>query len=316
MPLPLLPLALVGTGAAALIYVLVKRKQAGSDQLPADLQGPYNDLLTKGQDPDAIEVVAKKLDGYGYTTQAAALRAREAQLRAGPGKPPAPVTPTPVAPTPVAPTPVAPTPVAPTPVAPVAPVAPAAPAAQFFKVTTSDPAPAGDLALRASPDDSAAITGGAEKDSVVTFKQTSADGKFTLVEALNPAGRRPSATGWGHTQFLVPTNPMNTSGRFTPKTHQLHSRIGIALVGAAVPSGGVLARVASPTGLHMRILPTAASGLKGGLPTGAVVNVLSTIPDRKTDPRAPGAGGWSLVVDPVRNQRGWVMTEWLLGGAT
>lgn len=307
MAFPLVPVAAVA-GAAALVFAIMKLR--GGGDLPPDLQGPFNDLVNHGTDPDAMEQVAVALDQKGFKTQAAMLRAKEAQLRGGsPAPKPAP------APQPAPGAPPAPAPPPPAP-APQAPAGPALPA-QFMKVTTNDPPPSGDLSLRSSPLDSAGVIGAAEKDSIVTVKDVSADGKFIRVEALNPAGRRASATGWAHAAFLVPANPMKTSGRFSPSSHAPYAglpygaSIGALLCGAAIPAASVEVRCINQAACAMRQLPTYASGVKALLPLNASVEMVQTILGPKVDPRAPGPGGWALVHEPHSGTRGWVPREWL-----
>lgn len=92
----LVPIALAGVAA----FYLYKRShppvptpdQAGASELPAALQGAYSALLLNGTDPSAIDVVAQQLEGFGYTKQAAALRAKSAALRAAGAKPLVPAT--------------------------------------------------------------------------------------------------------------------------------------------------------------------------------------------------------------------------------
>jgi hypothetical protein len=219
---PVIPIALLALGAGAVGFVLL---HGAAGTLPAELQSPFNDVLTKGQDPDKIDALATKLEGLGYQKEAAQLRARSALLRGGGAPKPAQPAPGPSPAQPAQPAQPAPTPR----LDPLPPAPPPAPApgpalpAQFMKVTTHDPAPSGDLALRSDPIDSASVIGAAEKDSVVTVKNASPDGQFLQVEALNPAGRRQSATGWAHVAFLVPTNPMQTSGRYDPTVFRPYS---------------------------------------------------------------------------------------------
>jgi hypothetical protein len=296
MAFPIVPVAAV-VAAAALLFGILKLKGGGGD-LPPDLQGPFNDLMTRGTDPDAMDQVANALDAKGFKAQAAMLHAKASQLRGGqkPAPGPAPPPPAPGVTPPPAPTPPVPTP----PPAPVAPAGPSLPA-QFMKVTTNDPPPSGDLALRDNPSNSANVIGAAEKDSTVTVKNVSADGQFIQVEALNPAGRRQSMTGWAHAAFLVPTNPMKTSGRFDPRTHRSYgATIGGILCGAAMPAGGQMARCLSPASCALRQYPTHAAGIKALLPVNAQVQIDKTVP------------GWALVTEPQTGTQGWVPREGLV----
>lgn len=288
---PIIPVAVVALALAG-GYELFFAK---GSSLPPDLQATFDQVLAKGSDPDALEALAAKLDGLGFHREAVQLRTKAALLRGGGAPAPSPVAPAvpgggtnPAAPR-VDPLPV--------PAAPAAPVVPAGPSlpAQFMKVTTNDPAPSGDLALRDAPSNSANVIGAAEKDSVVTVKGVSPDGQFVQVEALNPAGRRPSATGWGHAAFLVPTNPMKTSGA---------SRA--ALVGAArilcagmKPPAAKSATCIASNGSVVRPVPTYAVGSIGVIPRGARVTVLSCV----------GTDGTGFCCVQSGSVKGWVPTS-------
>lgn len=76
------------------------------------------------------------------------------------------------------------------------------PGVQLARVVTNDPAPAGDLAIRTSPSDSAPqiAGGGAEKDGIVAILD---DSDPTYAQVVWPGGaRRPAGTGFAHKKFL------------------------------------------------------------------------------------------------------------------
>jgi hypothetical protein len=71
---------------------------------------------------------------------------------------------------------------------------------QQARVTTNDPAPSGDLVIRAAPDASSQQIGGAEKDGIVFILEDAGNG-FSQISW--PGGSRlPAAQGFAHTQFL------------------------------------------------------------------------------------------------------------------
>lgn len=71
------------------------------------------------------------------------------------------------------------------------------------RVTTNDPAPAGDLAIRSAPDNNAPIVGGAEKDGIVFILEDLGNG---FAHVSWPGGnRRPAVDGFAHTA------PLNTN---------------------------------------------------------------------------------------------------------
>lgn len=72
---------------------------------------------------------------------------------------------------------------------------------QTARVTTNDPPPNGDLAIRAQPDDASPIIGAAEKDGVLVITDINASPTYAAVSW--PGGSRlPPVTGFAHKQFL------------------------------------------------------------------------------------------------------------------
>lgn len=76
---------------------------------------------------------------------------------------------------------------------------------RFATVATNDPPPDGDLKIRSGPGSSYAQIGGAEKDGTVTILDLSEDGEWAQI-AWAGGMRRPAATGWAATRFLLETN--------------------------------------------------------------------------------------------------------------
>lgn len=77
---------------------------------------------------------------------------------------------------------------------------------QKARVTTNDPAPAGDLLIRVEPSDSAQVVdgGGAEKGGTVTIIELKASPDGVWSQIFWPGGsRRPAARGYAKTQFLT-----------------------------------------------------------------------------------------------------------------
>jgi hypothetical protein len=76
------------------------------------------------------------------------------------------------------------------------------PAGQTATVTTSDPAPSGDLIIRSQPSDTAPQTGGAEKNGVVTIVNWDASPTYAQIQW--PGGSRlPPANGFAHKAYLT-----------------------------------------------------------------------------------------------------------------
>jgi hypothetical protein len=100
------------------------------------------------------------------------------------------------------------------------------PSAQYARVTTSDPAPSGDLIVRAGPSSSQSQVGGVEKDGIVTILDVSDDGGWYLID-WQGGMRRAAVQGWASARFLTITDtpPPTTPGAAPPP----------ALPGAVIP---------------------------------------------------------------------------------
>lgn len=76
---------------------------------------------------------------------------------------------------------------------------------KYATVSTNDPAPDGDLRIRSGPGTTFPQIGGAEKDGIVTVLDVSDDGEWVQV-AWGGGLRRPAATGWAASRFLLETD--------------------------------------------------------------------------------------------------------------
>lgn len=94
------------------------------------------------------------------------------------------------------------------PVSPVQPISPAAPGLLVMYVTTSDPAPAGDLIVRSGPNMASGQIGGAQKNEAVTVLNPNAgssDG-FQWAQISYGGGERWGAiTGYVKAKYLSPS---------------------------------------------------------------------------------------------------------------
>jgi hypothetical protein len=92
--MPLLPILVLG-GLAFVAYAATRPSHPQPPQpsgarptspeeaaLRAQIFAAVSDLLQNGQDPASMEAVAVAIEPYGFTNEAAGLRARAAQLRA------------------------------------------------------------------------------------------------------------------------------------------------------------------------------------------------------------------------------------------
>jgi hypothetical protein len=216
-----------GPSAAATAAATAKAKAAAATSgpaiFPADVQPDLDRLLNAppDQDPAALETVASRLEALGFKTQATALRLKAAQLRADQGTsatPAPPAPPTPRAAPPPSPTPAvspqqivftpgvfdeaAPPPFVPGVIDEVAIVQePVAPTVLLAVVTTSDPAPSGDLVIRDQPSNSGQVIGAAEKNGTVTVLNLDASPDFAEI-VWKGGARRPAAHGFAHKSFL------------------------------------------------------------------------------------------------------------------
>ena len=345
MALPLIPLA-VGAGILALLALSgSKKKPAGSaapgggaapvpptapppptpgaPQMPAALKSQFEDLLSNGVNADGLEQVAGEMDKFGFSNEAATLRARAAQLRAAsaanaasqPASQPPPFVPGVIdgptippglqipgnIPGLIPPGLIPPGLQIPTIPGlgnagfPVLPPPPPSPALQRAKVTTNDAPPGGDLIMRTGPSDSAAQVpgGGAEKDGIVVVINGNASADGVWSEISWPGGtRRPAARGFAKKRFLVnlPPSPV-TSGTIIGATSTRY------------------ARMAAPSGCRLRIGPSTNATFRAMVGNGETVQVLEHAPGTKADHGSPGPGGWAHV--KYKSLVGWVPSEWL-----
>jgi hypothetical protein len=209
------------------------------------------DLLANGTDPAAMDAVANELGQYGFTTEAAALHARAAALRAAP----------PVAPQPVSPN-----------VAPSIPTPPPVLTPGFAVVTTSGPAgdPMSDLKIHSAPDASSPAVGGATKNGTVTIVNWSADpaGQWAQIVWLGDASR-PAAAGYASKQFLVPSasGPVGPAPQVQPVTPA--GGVGTAVVTTSGPAGDPMSDLKVHDG------PSASANTIGGATKNGTVTVLN-----------------------------------------
>ncbi len=77
------------------------------------------------------------------------------------------------------------------------------PASAHGVVTTNDPPPAGDLAIRSSPSNSAGIIGAADKDGTVIILNPDAAGDGLFAEIQWDGGNNPAVRGFAHKAFLT-----------------------------------------------------------------------------------------------------------------
>lgn len=147
MALPIIPAVLMAAGAGLVAYEAAFKKKSGASPsptpgaapqpgaapapqvgpapapvpggtpgatapgvMPPELRAAYNALLAQADaaDPDQLDMLAEQLAQYGFTTEAATLKAKAAQIRARRAQPGLPVIPPP-APAPVIPSMVVPT---------------------------------------------------------------------------------------------------------------------------------------------------------------------------------------------------------------
>jgi uncharacterized protein YgiM (DUF1202 family) len=194
------------------------------DAAKAAIRAAVADLLANGQDPDKMEQVATAIEPYGFTAEAAALRARAAVLRAQKNLPNIPVTPPPSL----------------TP--------------QYAVVKTNDPPPSGDLIIRSGPSDSAGQIGGAGKNTTVTVLTWNADGNNLWSKVVGAGAQQwPGGAGYVKQKYLkpsaaAPTTPApptvpvipNVPNAPTPPTSLVAQ--GIVTTNDPAPSGDLIIR--------------------------------------------------------------------------
>jgi hypothetical protein len=88
------------------------------------------------------------------------------------------------------------------------------------------------------------------------------------------------------------------------------SGVNRALFGKSVTMGSQrAARVSAPGGLRLRAQPQKGASGTSWVPAAGRVDVLQILPGEKSDPVAPGPGGWAFV--RYGGTKGWVPSEWL-----
>lgn len=318
----ILPAALVGSAAAAALYLLWKKHGAHSgpeapsapgarpssgppgsgpelvgpggkappgtyaDDVPLDpdVRAHLDRMIAVGRDPDAMGVVADTLDSLGYASDASDVRAAIARLKSAPSPSPSP---------------------APTPAAPAAPVDPT-----VARVTTHDPPPQGDLIVWATPARTTKA-GGAEKDGTVQVLEWHAgDGTWAKI-AWSGGSRWPAVVGYVAKAYLTPLDAVSGRGRASsdPTFARYQKRRNVAgrMLGEAKSCLRV-GLVRWPGGLVLRSEPSDKSRGQAIAAAAGPAAVLREVPGPKRE-NGPGPGGWSLVA--TEQGRGWVPAEWV-----
>jgi len=344
-----LPGILVGTGAAALLYVLLrpapqKLATGESTTLPKDLVPLFNRMLTGSRKPDAVDAVAKKLDAYGYGLEAGLARKRSAFLRTPPKAAPTPAAPAP-APAPAAPQPKA----APAQAAPQPQPEPKAPPPGVLDLDqpAPPPPPARTQALPIltyTPDLRANSDPGAY---YVTSSGSAARDVRQDMKALRFLGYAAPINPGGNVSYSADSS--SKTGSFSPAVQavvkQFQKDTGLTADGwlgkgtrtklgalvaakngsndaanqaAGVPSvqfagrvvvGARPVRVLSPGGLRLRAQPATTATVLDYVPTQTLVPALDLVRGPRRE-RSPGPdSGWMLVEH--RGRRGWVPAEWV-----
>jgi hypothetical protein len=169
-----------------------------------------------------------------------------------------------------------------------------------MRVTTSDPAPSGDLFIVQSPGQAGTPGVGAEKNGLVDVLNpipvSGPDGNLWLNVRWNGGTRLRPVTGWAKARFLVAVSPTTISGG---GSHTLDGE-------------GRAATVASSSGMRLRNRPGAHGDTISLIPAGERVRLLKLAPGQKADTRSPGPGGWAMV--EYEGRPGWVQAEWLILG--
>ncbi len=340
MPLPLVPLALAA-GAAFLGYELFFAKKPGpaasTSCLPPQLQMQYTALLSKPDaNPSDLMAIATTLDQYGCTQEAAALRARAAQLvgpaPAQPGpvpglpqvQPPSPVVPG--LPVPGLNVPVAPQPGAPATGLPlveyVPDLSPTSNSSSYYYDASNGKHAAIDVrqdakALRflgyPAPTDPGGGNGmGADEAAA----QGSWNPAMQTAVSDFQTDAQLTVDGW-----LGPNTRGALGNAVAAKNADNAAKNAAAGVPNAVFAGVVFGKVITPSSpraattlsaLRLRSQPTPYGATVSTVPLGARARVIQSVTGPKLQ-GGPGPGGWSLVT--YMGLRGWVPSEWLRLGS-
>lgn len=322
MPLPVLPLAVLGALGAATAYVVFKKPAGeapekgkaplpgggapgvgpdGKPQMTSQMQVAFDTLITQGTDPDAMDAAADALSPFGFDNEAAKLHAQALALRKArlggvqPGPAPASSAPAPASPSfPSIPVPNIPAPSPldiPLPSFPV-PSAPLdAPTAMpsFAVVTTNDPPPSGDVFIVPAPNTPGTPGVGAEKDGIVLVMKADVLGDGVWSQVVWGGGQRLGpVTGFMKAKFLRPS--------------------AVGPLGTAVAGEGGVFCIA-PSGCRLRIAPAAEAQFRAIVGHGEPVSVRRTVQGNKLEATSPGRGGWALV--KYKGLDGWLPLEWL-----
>ena len=161
----------------------------------------------------------------------------------------------------------------------------------FAVVTTSDPAPTGDLMIRPAPNAPGQQGVGAEKNGVVTVLKKDALGDGVWSEIIWGGGPRLGpARGFVKSAFLRASSV---------------GPLGTAIAGS---DGGVCCL--APSGCRLRKSPSIVSDFRAIVGNGESVKVLKTVAGPKLESFSPGRGGWAQV--QYKNLTGWLPLEWLV----
>jgi len=286
--LPVIPLVLTAAGAGLVAYEALKKKPAaaagtpgtpstpsnpstpstpgGAPVMPPELRAAYNQLLSSGDDvdPDKLDLLANQLAQYGFTAEAAKLKAKAAEIRARRATPAQPGG-LPVVPPPV-----------PTPSIPSIPGIPSIPvptnAGQTALVTTSsDP-----LTLRDTPNGNA--IGSLPKGATVTVLNWNGGAATSNAPQGWAMVTYQGSTGFASKQYL------QLGGSPAPGPLPLPSP-------APGPAVTQMARVTTASDpLTLRSAPN--GGAIGSLPKGAMVYVINW---NGGAPTSNSSQGWAEV---------------------
>lgn len=325
IPLPLLAVGLAGAATAA--YMLTRKKDdaapvpGGTPTMSPQMRQAFQALLA-GNDPDAMETSAAALEPFGFLAEGAQLRAQAAQIRKArlggvqPGPAPTPTAfnnqPVLVTPRPAdLPPPVDAATDAVNQVIAQQEAARAAAAANgllnqvnpsalpggaalpvFAQVTTSSPAPEGDLMIRPAPNVPGIPGVGAEKNGIVLVVKQDAIGDGVWSQVVWSGGPRLGpAAGFVKSEFLRPSavGPQGT---------------------ATAGFGDERVLCLAPSGCRLRKAPSLAADFRAIVGNNEEVQISRVVRGEKLEAHSPGRGGWALV--KYKNLQGWLPAEWLM----
>lgn len=275
--LPVIPLALAAAGTGLIAYEALRKKPAagaspsptspatpgapgpgGAPTMPAELRAAYNQLLAAGDDvdPAQLDMVAAQLAQYGFTAEAAKLRAKAADIRARKAQP--------------GNLPVVPPPTPSLPNLPVMPSAPVAPGQTALVTTSSDP-----LTLRDTPNGNA--IGSLPKGAVVTVLNWNGGAATSNAPQGWAMVTYSGSTGFASKQYLQ----LGGSGAPAP-----------APVAPPAPGGGFQTAVVTTANEPLTLRDAPNGGAVGALPKGARVSVVNW---NAGAPTSNSSQGWAQV---------------------